>query len=209
MTKYLYHISLEGDINEEKIFTPRVPNTCMQDEENTIPRICTSETIRGCIAAFPYRRDLDEVVDNGSGFLYLYKFDMYSLGSNNLKYFYQIEKYVPDAVSTKETWITKEVKSKAEIIRIDKLGNISYSQSNYDRVFRDIIYKNGDYVNEILSYNVDPKYEDEEKYSILYTISKDDDCEKLWNLIAKNHNCKYHIMHQVNDFNKSLYEVFQ
>lgn len=209
MTKYLYHISLEGNLNEEKTFTPRVPSTCMMDEENSIPRICTSETIRGCIAAFPYRKDLDEVVDNGAGFLYLYKFDMYSLGCTNLKYFYQIEKYVPDALSTKETWITKEVKSKAEIIRIDKLGNIEYSQSNDNRIFRDTIYKNGECINEILSSNVDVKYEDEEKYLIMYVINKDDDCESLWNLIAKNHNHKYHIMHQVNDFNKSLEEVYQ
>ena len=85
MSKYLYHISLEGNLNEKKIFTPRVPNTCMQDEDKDIPRVCTSETIRGCIAAFPYRRDLDEVVDDGSAFMYLYKFDLSTLGCNNLR----------------------------------------------------------------------------------------------------------------------------
>ena len=126
MSKYLYHVSLEGNINEEKLFIPRIPRITMDTEDKLIPRICVSETIRGCIDSFPYKYDLNNMIMNGSAFLYLYVFDVYKLGSDNVKYYYQLEEYVPDALTTKETWIMKEVSSKPEIIRIDRIGNIEY-----------------------------------------------------------------------------------
>ena len=74
MSKYLYHISLEGNINEEKLFIPRIPRITMDTEDKLIPRICVSETIRGCIDSFPYKYDLNDMIMNGSVFLYLYSF---------------------------------------------------------------------------------------------------------------------------------------
>ena len=109
---------------------------------------------------------------------------------------------------TKETWITKEVASEAEMIRIDKSGNIEYTESDKDRIFEDVLYEDGEYVDEIISkYNVDVKSKKDGKISILYKIAKGLNCSGLWNMISKNHNHKYKLLHKVKDFNESLENI--
>ena len=212
MSKYLYHVSLEGNINEEKLFIPRIPRITMDTEDKLIPRICVSETIRGCIDSFPYKYDLNDMIMNGSVFLYLYSFDAYKLGSNNIKYYYQLEEYVPDAMTTKETWIMKEVSSKPEIIRIDRIGNIEYSKTDYDRTFVDTVFSTGEYIDEILSHNNISIIDiNKDKINISYNINKNNNCDYLWDLISKNHSHKYMFTNRVKGFDKdmdTLYESF-
>ena len=211
MSKYLYHISLEGNINEEKLFIPRIPRITMDTEDKLIPRICVSETIRGCIDSFPYKYDLNDMIMNGSVFLYLYSFDAYKLGSNNIKYYYQLEEYVPDAMTTKETWIMKEVSSKPEIIRIDRIGNIEYSKTDYDRTFVDTVFSTGECIDEILNFNIKIIDINKDKITICYNINKNNNCNYLWYLLSKNHNHKYMFTNKVKRFDKdidTLYESF-
>ena len=210
MSKQLYHISLEGNINEEKLFVPRIPRITMDTEDKSIPRICVSETIQGCIDSFPYKYDLSNIIIDGSVFLYLYSFDLYKLGSNNVKYYYQLEDYVPDVMITKETWILKEVSSKPEIIRIDRMGNIDYSKMDYDRTFVDTVFRTGDYIDEILNDNnisiIDVK---NDKINISYKVNKNINCDYIWDLIAKNHNHKYMFTNKIKGFDKDMDELYE
>jgi hypothetical protein len=96
----LYHISL---LNVSSL-KPRIPDnnfTRNGYENSTIPRICFSNTIDGCLAA---------IADNIKGATYLVYMPIIKEGMNIIGNEEIIDNnYVPDAILTGETWITELV----------------------------------------------------------------------------------------------------
>lgn len=99
-TANLYHLSI--DRHDDAIFEPRIPDNRAGFEDNTIPRICVSTSIRGCLKALcmdgthcsayiytPIEYNRNKIADN------LYKPTIYE---------------VPDVIETREKWITCPVK---------------------------------------------------------------------------------------------------
>lgn len=113
--KKLFHINsiFEEDV---KVFTPRIPLSTAPDEDEMFPRICTSDTIAGCMHAHP-----SLIQDCGSlqvnklffpklntyGYLYrIYHFEE-SLKDIVTPSILISEELVPDAEETNEHWIMK------------------------------------------------------------------------------------------------------
>lgn len=51
MSVTLYHVSYDLSEPLHKEFIPRIPNNTVNEEDESIPRICFSDSIQGCIRA--------------------------------------------------------------------------------------------------------------------------------------------------------------
>lgn len=134
--KKLYHASNNCDIIEE--FVPRIPEFRAEglDENNTIPRICLSDSIEGCLSAVPWggSRLEDLFWEEGSCLIRIYEFDIKDLNLKNLlppEYLYSSD-LVRDALISGEYWyIHEKLKpSRSYLIEVDK----------YDMCWPDIIH---------------------------------------------------------------------
>lgn len=110
----LYHVST--NMAHDGVFTPGIPHYRMSDEDATIPRICVSDSVDGCLSAMPKRdNDFGELVYENSGFFKVFVFDTdeLSLTANDVvtsEHLYQND-LVEDAEHTGEHWITVPVKA--------------------------------------------------------------------------------------------------
>ena len=99
-TANLYHLSI--DRHHDTVFEPRIPDDRAEFEDNTVPRICVSTSIRGCLKAI----GMDGMY--GNAFIYI----PIQYGKNKIAdnlYKPTIDE-VPDVLETREKWITCPVK---------------------------------------------------------------------------------------------------
>lgn len=105
----LYHISV--DLRHNGNFEPRIPPKATEKEDVTIPRICVSTSIEGCLSAMPDGgASLGVFNRNFHGIYKLFRIDTYALDlvDHTISSQELVEKgYVVDAVITEEYWITK------------------------------------------------------------------------------------------------------
>lgn len=100
----LYHVSYDIDGDLERVFTPRVPDNVRFDEEDSIKRVCFSDSIQNCIRAIDgyYKNDCDEIA------VFTYEVD-----DNSPDIIPWLELYnkglVNDASLTHEYWYVGEV----------------------------------------------------------------------------------------------------
>lgn len=100
----LYHISF----SEIKSFFPRVPEYRCEGEDAEIPRICFSDDMYLALKASPSCGNIIKGAFD-LGFhptLYVYEVDTDSLDQEVWMHYTQVSKYVPDAESTHECWLT-------------------------------------------------------------------------------------------------------
>lgn len=108
MSKVLYHLSLNTDIIEE--FTPRIPESRANWEDEINQRFCMSESIEGCLTAVPWGGStLDDVfilAINTSKLIRVYEFDVEDIDPEDLIWSDEIymDGLVHDAEVTKECW---------------------------------------------------------------------------------------------------------
>lgn len=95
---HLIHVSFD-QISE---FVPRIPNNRCPGEDAAIPRICVAPTIVDALNAIPcagyvlnYMRELDLPI-----ILHAYYLESSHVLSND-----KVQKFVPDAVATRELWV--------------------------------------------------------------------------------------------------------
>lgn len=91
-----FHVSDNRNLDSSYIY-PRVPESKMNNENETIPRICVSPSINGCLTATS-RYKVGEV-------LYVYE-------CKSKKFIQPDEDEVMDAPLTGECWVTEPVKMK-------------------------------------------------------------------------------------------------
>lgn len=158
-TLTLYHISSMFD-PEVAVFTPRVPKSCDKWEEQSIPRICVSPTLDGCLLAHPttvfhlveslkaeyaylheeedtYRHKLLEHGKTGM-FFRVYRFEVSKEEVLDPEYLYKKE-YVFDALKTREHWLLKETQP-VEVsylfvegaVQHEKTGKVTFTYQTYD-----------------------------------------------------------------------------
>ena len=97
-TVKLYHLSV--DRFRDKVFSPRIPKNRVQFENGSIPRICVSTSVRGCLKGLG--------IDGMTVQAFLYTPVEY----NGNKIYKPTVDEVPDVVETREKWITCPVKMK-------------------------------------------------------------------------------------------------
>lgn len=121
--KKVYHVSLEKV--KDGIFTPRIPKTTIKEENDTIPRICFSESIECCLGSMPNGAEVLQMLIektrkvNLPALLYVYELDLDSL-KRGKDYWMpkKVSKYVPDGFFFSEYWVLKPVKCKYGVIDV-------------------------------------------------------------------------------------------
>lgn len=194
-----YHVSLVEDEISPKTFIPRIPNRSMDDEDNSIPRICVAEEISGCIKAFPDKISFALCNDlMGSVYLFVYKVDVTKIGCENILFWNQIKDLVPDASTTKEAWITKEFTTTPILVRFqddyydyEPVDNELYTDTIIGKDTLDFITSNFN----IITYYKKEGYKDQ--YIIKYKT--DEYTKDLWMVITQSH---------LRQFNRKEYDEF-
>lgn len=125
-----YHISLEVD-NQIEEFAPKLPSAIYKEEDASIPRICLSESIEGCLSGFPAGgrklegvvaehhslfEDLNPNLNEGDTFMdYSLLFRVYEFEKSDIQEGNLIETedlllngYVMDADSSEEVWVINQ-----------------------------------------------------------------------------------------------------
>ena len=142
-----------------KKFTPRIPNTMMEDENNCIERICLSNSISGCITSAPWgNRHIEDFPDKAV--FRVYEFSEDDIEEGNLirpEKLYEND-MVRDADITNEHWVINQTLKPKRIFYVEI--------KNYMLEVKDIIpfkYLNEedieDYIDGSIIY-VDVEYEE-------------------------------------------------
>lgn len=183
----LYHINLEVG-NIIKKFKPKIPLIRLRDgsEDSSIPRICLSASLNGCLSAVYWGGASfeDIFIDYGLSIpIRVYEFDTDDIEYNNLitpEYLYKTDK-VRDAMINQEYWVINQTLQprKTYVIKIN-----SYKEGCEDDIsYEDLEYCNNnnedieDYINGVFT-TIQAAYETVNDEDILYTdtikISKKD-----------------------------------
>ncbi|EOU1990305.1 hypothetical protein C4D27_16315 [Clostridium perfringens] len=143
----LFHLS--GDISDlsEISFKPRVPLFRAKGENDTIPRVCFSDSILGCLRAIPECDEcglgykMTKKLNFNTPVLYdVYMLDTSCLGDKEILNPNQLKRleYVPDANNNNEYWILSEITC-SKIFRINITDVIVDEQGNeeilYEKLF--------------------------------------------------------------------------
>lgn len=114
----LYHVSFQP----VPLFVPRIPETRAPGENDTIKRICFSDSILHALHAIPNAGDILDYFINQENiplFLYIYSMESDQLADSDWMDWKQVEEYVPDAMLTKECWVMRSIN--AELLNCKKI----------------------------------------------------------------------------------------
>lgn len=103
-TKTLYHVSY----NKIDRFTPRIPQNRCPGENDSIPRICLSDSIEGCINALPCSAEPIRRAMNADASIGLFVYTFYPEDEETILCPEQISHMVPDALDNHEYWLMAE-----------------------------------------------------------------------------------------------------
>ncbi|MBR6618760.1 MAG: hypothetical protein IKK85_00280 [Clostridia bacterium] len=143
----LYHISYDTSEPLDKEFVPKIPKNCATGENESIERICLSDSIEGCINAA--EDNLRNYEDADKAIIVVWEKE-FSFPDDKLMcwpYLYE-NNFVPDAALTHEYWYLEKVRMQGSFYEI---SNINHAISN-----------------KKLVYIIKPKY----KEKVLQVISK-------------------------------------
>lgn len=109
--KKLYHISLNFMEANDKPFKARIPYSTAEYENETIKRICFSDSIEGCLNLVNWTENLlieKLILNNGKSCpIRIYEFN-FNINDENLLRPKEVSKYVPDAEFFNEYWYIGE-----------------------------------------------------------------------------------------------------
>lgn len=115
----LYHVSFQP----VSLFVPRIPETRAPGENETIKRICFSDSILHALHAIPNAGDILDYFINQENIpliLYVYSMESDQLADSDWMDWEQVKAYVPDAILTKECWVMRSIKT--ELLNCKKIG---------------------------------------------------------------------------------------
>lgn len=121
MGKVFYHITT--DLDHNGLFEPRIPKYMFEFENKTVPRICVSDSIQGCLSAFP---DKDALGESQPRYIKVFEINTEELNLLpediiNPELLYK-SGYLDDALITNEHWIIKSFQVPAEKQAIYKIA---------------------------------------------------------------------------------------
>lgn len=119
MKKTYYHICRDVRKQPTEKFEPRVPESVLEEEDSSTPRICLSETIEGCLSAAPWggvflEESISDFLDEFGQDDYLISFRVYEfedVPESKITTSKDLVKkgLVMDAEITKEVWVRDHV----------------------------------------------------------------------------------------------------
>lgn len=121
MGKVFYHITT--DLDHKGLFEPRIPKYMFEFENKTVPRICVSDSIQGCLSAFP---DKDALGEDQPRYIKVFEINVEELNLTpediiSPEFLYK-SGYLDDALITNEHWITKSFQVPTEKQAIYKIA---------------------------------------------------------------------------------------
>lgn len=114
----LYHISENTDLLIKE-FVPRIPEYRASGEDNSIKRVCVSDSIEGCMMEYTCTMDIVRDIycreEGLSRRIRVYTFDSNDINEDNFMKTEKLleRKLVPDALTSKESWIIQKIKPKS------------------------------------------------------------------------------------------------
>lgn len=162
--KTLYHLSL--DVDQIIEFMPRVPESIMCDEDDTIERICLSDSIEKALSAAPWGgAALFDIFICGD-FSRLIRVYEFIIDEDNNSLISPEELYrkglVPDAMLSNEYWYTEKLRpSKSYLIEIsyydeEMMDIINYE--NYKEIMNDDSLNVSHFIDGSFTNIIDVKY---------------------------------------------------
>lgn len=110
------HVSFDMVTN----FTPRAPKLFCMNEDYTIPRICVAPDIRSALNAIPWCGQVMEYMRKLNLPVIIHVYYLYGGKQMDNE---EVQKYVPDAVYTKEFWLTSVP---------ERVNRIDYEVTDFD-----------------------------------------------------------------------------
>lgn len=111
MKKTFFHVS-EKDLGATFKFTPRIPQSRAEEEDDKIPRVCAAPSIAQCLIAIDGDPDLKRMYQNVPLVLKNPPFAVYMFSVDEKEIYIPTDEQVPDRYRTGEIWITKAVVGK-------------------------------------------------------------------------------------------------
>lgn len=173
---YLYHASF--DLNEkEKLFIPRIPKSKAKNENDSIKRICFSESIEGCLTAIG---NLADQLETTNWNILIFKVDTNELDKEYLRdpqFIYNA--LVEDALITREWWYLNPINLIGEQYKILDMESDAY--------FIVHEYQRDQIMNWLLNRGYDFRYVQDLEYlvnTLLYEICETDETGSYIDLSA-------------------------
>lgn len=144
MSLNLYHVSTLLE-SEPVLFTPRVPESRMTGEDETVPRICFSTDITECLKSLPdsydgvYNKVFKQETEGVPALFSLFETSGCEVESQHLvtPEVLVTKNFVPDAVKHQEHWVTKELLlTPSSLLWVEDL-----EQKGEDNQFHEIRYQ--------------------------------------------------------------------
>lgn len=145
----LYRVEkINENIKEE--FSPMIPKNVLSGgiEDSTIPRICVSNTIEGCLGSVTWGGyNIETYLEDNKNTIRVYEFKLSDINKNNLitpEYLYEKD-LVRDAVIHDEYWIINQkiIPSKVYNLKINSIsifGREVFSYDENEKIKNDISY---------------------------------------------------------------------
>lgn len=130
----LYHVSRYAA--KDKTFIPRIPSYRAFNENNTIPRICTSTSIEGCLNGIPQIKSYADNVREARRVFKVFEFNIDKNKKSNIITSDKLKDEIPDIDITDEHWLTSKTIA-------DKMYYISYISGRNENNLNsfDILYQ--------------------------------------------------------------------
>lgn len=114
---YLYHVTPVIEQSKRKRFIPRVPESVGKDENNSIPRICLSDSITLAVQASPY---VSEMLQIGKR-IRVYKIRVDARNISKFVHYTTLfnKELVPDALENHEYWCTSEITMDSDVYTVE------------------------------------------------------------------------------------------
>lgn len=113
----LYHISYDTSEPLDKEFIPKIPHNTVSGEDESVPRICFSDSIEGCINAVEDQLGNYENEDRATIIVWEMEFLLPNDKLIGWQKLYE-DNLVPDAVFTHEYWFLDKLRMKGTLYEI-------------------------------------------------------------------------------------------
>lgn len=142
----LYHLSFDLDQPKVKTFIPRIPPGALEDEDRSIPRVCLSRDVLGCVNALSAfeRTDIDKNWDEDAK---NYKAILYSIDTDEIHPSALIDSFalyerglVADALITQEHWCLTPITMQGTPVRLFQSSEHFHYMYSAKEKNRDFIY---------------------------------------------------------------------
>lgn len=169
----LYHIT--RNLNHNGFFYPDIPRRILENENQTIPRVCTSTSIEGCLGSIPDGGEHLECSISEEGDIFkVFKIDTEKLGLEYILDSSELveNRYVMDASFSDEHWILQDFLVPEEDAFLIEIEGYNVEIQGYENaLFYQELEESGMEVDDFYNSELyDPQLHTED-YAVIYNLT--------------------------------------